>query len=106
MWRARLIASPDTPRKSCFLTGGKLLATYYPIDSQGQFVWTVCASEGHLKAAGIKVNHGPSRCAQSKENQLPNYLEADQQDKAIRGNSIGLSVGEVSLHRFMHTSAS
>lgn len=95
-----MIASPDTPKKSCLLTGGKLLATYYPIGTQGQFVWTVCASEAQLKAAGINPHHGPSRHAQSKENQLPNQK---QHDEDTRGNSDDLSAAEVSLPHSVYT---
>ena len=72
IWRARL-KSPDTPEEIHWMTGGKLMAAYYPISNAREFVWTVGASEAHLQAAGLSVRHGPSRNQESKENESPDH---------------------------------
>ena len=103
MWRARLLATPNVPKGSHFLTGGKLLATFYPIGTQDQLVWTVCASEAHLAAAGIKPIHSHLKRDESKENQLPeedgNSSQMHGQDKAVDGKAADLSAGEVMPHQ-------
>ncbi|KAL3137319.1 hypothetical protein ABBQ32_006859 [Trebouxia sp. C0010 RCD-2024] len=72
MWRARL-KSKDPCNETHILSGGKLLAVYYAIGTQGQLVWTVSASQAHLEEAGLSARHGPSQNQNSncKENQSP-----------------------------------
>lgn len=70
LWRARL-TDKDLPKETHWMTGGALMAAYYPISYQGEFVWTISASAEHLAKVGLEVKQGPSSKQESKENQSP-----------------------------------
>lgn len=98
LWRARL-TDKDLPRETHWMTGGALMATYYPISYHGEFVWTICASAEHLEKVGLEVNQGPSRSQESKENQSPaqhaQHSSSNGQQQAPAAQSASVSPKEV-----------
>ena len=99
VWRARLKAQ-DLPSETHMLTGGGLIALYYPIGTQGETVWTVSASRTHLEKAGLSVRHGASRSQDSKDKQSPaqhaQRTNTSEQERATWAQSDDASAKEVS----------
>lgn len=104
MWRARL-KSKDPCNETHILSGGKLLAVYYAIGTQGQLVWTVSASQAHLEEAGLSARHGPSQNQNSncKENQSPaqhaQHAGLNEQEQAKGNEREDASAKEVKAGR-------
>lgn len=94
VWRARLKAK-DLPGETHVFMGGGLVALSYPIGSQGQTVWTVSASEAHLKKTGLSVQHGLSR-SQGSSQSPAQHANTSEQEQATRVQSDVVSAKEAS----------